>query len=253
MATGPLEDAMRIPRKYIDQSLAPDSVARPEEPGAHYLARVLRLRPGDPVVLFNGDGYDYAGEVLDPRCREIGIHARVPAAAESPLELVLVQAVGKGDRMDTALQKASELGVFAVQPLFTERTNVRLDGKRLLKRLAHWRGVVVAACEQSGRARVPEVREPCSLADYLAHGASGGRDHVRLALLPGAEQSLASLGMPASADIIVGPEGGFSDPEVKALSLAGALPVSLGPRVLRTETAGPAAIAVLQALGRDWR
>ncbi len=243
---------MRQSRLYTDQPLAPDSEVVLDERTGHYLHRVLRLRAGDTLVLFNGDGSDYAAELLDNRRDRVAVrvNARLPAIAESRLQLALVQAVGKGDRMDTSLQKATELGVAAVQPLFTERTEVRLDGGRLEKRMVHWRGVIVAACEQSGRARLPSLHAPRSLADWLARPAAGRR----LALVPGAERPLAGIARPPpeSFELLVGPEGGLSDAELKQLVLAGCTPVSLGPRVLRTETAGPAAIAVLQALWGDF-
>ncbi len=240
---------MRISRLFTDQPLSPDDVVILEERTGHYLLRVLRLRAGDALVLFNGDGSDYAAELTERRDRaEVRVNARLPAVAESRLELTLVQAVGKGDRMDTSLQKATELGVAAVRPLFTERTEVRLDGKRLDRRLEHWRGVLVAACEQSGRARVPELLPSLSLDDWLAEPATG----LRFALAPGAERGLASVSLPdGAAEVLVGPEGGFSEAELKKLVLAGCTAVSLGPRVLRTETAGPAALAVLQALWGD--
>lgn len=238
---------MRIARKYVNQPLSPDTVARLEDSAAHYLARVLRLRPGDAVVLFNGDGHDYAGEALDPRCREVGVRARVPAKSESPLSLTLAQAIGKGDRMDYALQKATELGASAFQPLFTQRTEVRLDERRLARRMAHWHGVVAAACEQCGRAVVPELRPALTLDDYLALPATS----PRWVLDPEADTALVSLNDPIAGDVVVGPEGGWSEREVKALALSGATPVRFGPRILRTETAGPAAIAVLQALFGD--
>jgi 16S rRNA (uracil1498-N3)-methyltransferase len=219
-----------------------------EERTSHYLVRVLRLRPGQPLVLFNGDGFDYAAEVGDPRCREIAVAARVPALTESSLSITLAQAVGKGDRMDYSLQKATELGVAAVQPLFTERTEVRLKGKRLQKRMQHWQGVVIAACEQCGRAVVPKLAEPLGLGDWLAEPGTG----LRLALDPKAEQSLGAIEITTNkVSLMVGPEGGFSESETRLMKLAGITRVSLGPRILRTETAGPAAITLLQARAGD--
>lgn len=240
---------MRIPRIHTDQPLEPDSQARLDERSAHYLARVLRMRPGDPLVVFNGDGFDYAAEVLDPRCRDLAVSARVPAAPESPLHITLVQAVGKGDRMDYSLQKATELGVTALRPVFTERTEVRLEGRRLEKRERHWRGVLAAACEQCGRGRIPELLPAIGLSDWLLE-ASAAR---RLALVPGADHTLVSQAAGGEGvELLIGPEGGISDAETRQLKLAGVKRVSLGPRVLRTETAGPAAIAVLQALLGDF-
>ncbi|MEE4175027.1 MAG: 16S rRNA (uracil(1498)-N(3))-methyltransferase [Xanthomonadales bacterium] len=241
---------MRVSRLYTAEDLAPDQDVTLEERTGHYLHRVLRLRPGDGLVLFNGDGFDYAAELLagprDPT--RVRVNTRLPAVAEPELEVVLVQAVGKGDRMDTALQKSTELGVSAVQPVFTERTEVRLSGERLEKRQAHWRGVLIAACEQSGRARLPELRTALSLDDWLA---SPPASH-RLVLAPGAERALASVQPRGGVEIVIGPEGGFSESELRRLALGGCLPVALGPRILRTETAGPAALAVLQAIAGDF-
>lgn len=241
---------MRLSRLFTDQPLAPESTVELEAKTGHYLQRVLRLRPGDALVLFNGDGYDYAAELEGggtDRMR-VRVDARLPAAPESPLELMLVQAVGKGDRMDYSLQKATELGVAAVRPLFTERTDVRLAGSRLDRRVAHWRGVLIAACGQCGRGRVPELLPPLTLVDWLDAPATA----QRLVLAPVAERPLAAVNPGgAGAELVVGPEGGWSERELAALAAAGCEAVSLGPRVLRTETAGPAAITVLQALWGD--
>jgi 16S rRNA (uracil1498-N3)-methyltransferase len=241
---------VRVSRLYTSANLAPDSEVVLEERTGHYLQRVLRLRPGDGLVLFNGDGFDYASELLPgPRDRtRVLVNTRLPAVAEPDLEVILVQAVGKGDRMDTSLQKSTELGVSAVQPVFTERTEVRLDGSRLEKREAHWRGVLIAACEQSGRARVPELRVAMTLDDWLI----GTPAPHRLVLAPGAERALASVQPRGAVELLVGPEGGFSEAELRRLALGGCVPVSLGPRILRTETAGPAALAVLQTVAGDF-
>ncbi len=242
---------MRISRIHTDQALAPDSELLIEQRAGHYLARVLKLRAGDSLVLFNGDGFDYAAELLAIKRDEVSVrvNARLPAAAESPLSLTLVQAVGKGDRMDYSLQKATELGVTRVQPVFSARTEVRLTGPRLEKRMAHWRGVLVAACEQSGRATLPELAPALGLEEWLALPSS----EVRFVLDPRAEHDLAAAEEPAAgAAVVIGPEGGFTEQEMQQLALAGVRAVRLGPRVLRTETAGPAAITVLQALFGDF-
>ena len=240
---------MRIPRMFTEGSLAVGAVARLDERQRHYLARVLRHRQGAAVILFNGDGHDYLGEPLDARCAEIRLSERRPAASESPLRITLAQAVARGDRMDWCLQKATELGVAALQPLFTERTEVRLIGKRLAARLAHWRGVVAAACEQSGRAVVPAMLEPLDLPGWRDAG-----DGPAVVLDPQASLSLGKIEVASRhVTVVVGPEGGLTDAELAHLSRLGVEPRHLGPRVLRTETAGPAAIAALQALFGDWR
>jgi 16S rRNA (uracil1498-N3)-methyltransferase len=241
---------MRQSRIYTPQRLASDETVQLEKSAGHYLSRVLRLAEGDQVTLFNGDGWNYRAKICGIRRDAVQVRiddARV-AGIESPLKITLVQAISRGERMDYSIQKATELGVSAIQPLTSHRVEVRLDEKRLAKRMTHWQGVATSACEQSGRATIPEIRTPVSLTQWI----SGSSDSRRLVLSPLAETSLSSL--PISGDtvsVLIGPEGGFSDEEINALKAAGIIPVSLGPRVLRTETAGPAAIAVLQAVAGD--
>lgn len=218
---------------------------------SHYLARVLRLSEGDPVTLFNGDGKDYLGEVLDIQPKRVRLKLLGSSSPdnESPLKITLAQAISRGERMDYSLQKATELGVFCIQPLISRRVEVRLDDKRQAKRLAHWQGVVISACEQSGRAVVPEVRLPQSFAEWL----SVADDSLRLILDPTAQVQLSSFSSEEQAvSILVGPEGGFTDEEIAQAQASGVTAVSLGPRVLRTESAGPAAIAVLQVAAGDF-
>ena len=204
----------------------------PEHAAAH-LSRVLRLRPGDACVLFNGDGHDYAAQLLAVGKRELRVRILERSAVdnESPLAIVLVQGIARGEKMDLVLQKATELGVAAIVPVAAERSEVRLDAERAEKRLAHWRSVVESACGQCGRARVPEVSAPARLDQ-----ADG-------------EHGLAQLQRPASARawIAIGPEGGWSPADRSILHAAGFSGLRLGPRVLRTETAGLAAIAALQS------
>ncbi len=217
-----------------------------EGSAGHYVARVLRLSKGDAIILFNGDGADHEAVISEIRSQRVTvlITGSVAAAAESPLRITLVQAVCRGERMDYVLQKATELGVFCIQPLISQRVEVRLDAARQKKRMLHWQGVVTSACEQSGRAVVPEVKSPLSLTAWL-----GVADYpVSLVLDPLAGDRLSGVKIEAdSVAVLVGPEGGFTDDEVKAAREKGLLAVSMGPRVLRTETAGPAAMAVLQA------
>lgn len=240
---------MRLSRLFIAEPLKVGADVALGEKHAHYLKRVLRIAAGAEIVLFNGDGNDYRcrisgfgrgaarAEVLDARSN----------AADSPLRVTLSQALSRGERMDYCLQKATELGVSVVQLLLSERVELRLPGERLDKRLAHWRGVMISASEQCGRATVPELRAPIELHEWAA--------------LPGRRFVLdADAGLPLSraefndeVDLAVGPEGGFSDAERDALARGGVTAVRLGPRVLRTETAGPAAIAVLQSISGDMR
>ncbi|MBP3973579.1 16S rRNA (uracil(1498)-N(3))-methyltransferase [Pseudoxanthomonas spadix] len=243
---------MRLTRVHVEGALVPGSeIALPEDAAAH-LARVLRLRQGDACVLFNGDGHDYHAQLLRIDRREV-VAAVTGARAvdtESPLHITLLQGIARGEKMDLILQKATELGVAALLPVDSERSEVRLTGERLHKRLAHWRGVVVAACEQSGRARVPQVAEPQAL---LAAAAALPADSVRLLLDPQGAHALKMLAAPASGQVVIaiGPEGGWSPRDRKALETHRFQGLRLGPRVLRTETAGLAAIAAVQALLGD--
>jgi len=242
---------MRQSRIYSPQSLVSTETVELTGQAGHYLARVLRLSPGDPVILFNGDGWEYEAEVLEVqgRCVIVRLGQSRQMGNESPLKITLVQAISRGERMDYSLQKATELGVHRIQPVNSQRVEVRLDEKRKAKRLAHWQAVVISACEQSGRAVVPEVLQPCSLNDWLAVTDLS----PSLILDPGAEMKLSAFSDVTQAmSLLVGPEGGFTKSELEHAKALGVKAVSLGPRVLRTETAGPVAIALLQAIAGDF-
>ena len=238
--------ASRLSRVYTGQPLLSADNVELAGSVSHYLTRVLRLSEGDSVSLFNGDGRDYSGEICEIRRQHllVRINRSELNGNESPLKITLVQAISRGERMDYSLQKATELGVFCIQPVTSHRVEVRLDKKRQAKRLAHWQGVVISACEQSGRAVVPEVKAPLSLSEWLA----APETVQRLVLDPVAETGMSSWPITGNAvSVLVGPEGGFTSKEMDDVRVMGVTAVSLGPRVLRTETAGPAAIAVLQA------
>jgi 16S rRNA (uracil1498-N3)-methyltransferase len=216
---------------------------------AHHLA-VLRLNRGDAITLFNGQGAEFAAEVT--RVSSKDVRARVLSKQaperESPLRISLAQCVSSGDRMDTTLQKATELGVSQIVPIASERSVVRLSGERAEKRVAHWRNLVIAACEQCGRNRVPDVIAITDILDFLDLQASNG---ARLLLAPDGERKLKLLTPPSEVTLLVGPEGGLTPEERRMAERAGFLPVRFGPRVLRTETAPLAAIAAMQALWGD--
>ena len=241
---------MRLIRAYVDLPLAPGArVALPESAAAH-LTRVLRLREGDACVLFNGDGHDYDARLVSLGKRETLAEIGEARAVEneSPLRIVLLQGIARGEKMDWILQKATELGVARIVPANSERSEVKLDAQRAEKRLAHWRGIVVAACEQSGRATLPVIDPPQALAQACA--AREGRGFI---LDPFAEASLSSLrdATLRECTLAIGPEGGWSPRDREQLVAAGYEGLRLGPRVLRTETAGIAAISALQALCGD--
>lgn len=244
---------MRIHRVHTFEKLAPDHQVVLDAASSHYLVRVLRVVVDQPLVLFNGDGHDYAASV--EKANKSGMVAkittRLPARAESPLHTTLVQSLARGERTDYALQKATELGVTVFQPIESARTEVRLKPEKLQARMAHWQNVIISACEQSGRACLPELRPPTDLSSWAESEPEPGG--MRLVLAPGNDLPLARLELPAAVQIVVGPEGGFEDQELDLLQRRGVQSVSLGPRILRTETAGPAALAIMQAMAGDFR
>lgn len=212
-----------------------------------HAVRVLRLKPNAPLILFNGRGGAFAATLTEIGKRDAAaqITAALPGEVESSLTITLAQGVSRGDNMDYTVQKAVELGVAVIQPLFTERGGVDLSGERLERKVQHWRGVVIGACEQCGRNQLPELREPLSLAGWLERAAEPG---LRLLLDPLAETGLRSLeSSSALITLLIGPEGGLSPAEISQAQRAGFSGVRLGPRILRTETAGLAAIAALQS------
>jgi len=241
---------MRLIRVHTPGALSgPGHAVLAAGPAAH-VTRVLRLRSGDPVTLFNGDGWDYRGHVRAMRSGsvEVEIDERVAARPESALALTLVQGVARADRMDAVVQKATELGVRRLVPVLAQRSVVRLDPDQAARRLAHWRAGAVAAGEQCGRAVRPEIEPPLPLPAWLDRPA--GRA-ARVLLAPGAAAPLAAVTAPA-VEVLVGPEGGLTDAEERLALGAGFEPRPLGPRILRTETAALAALVVLQATCGDF-
>jgi 16S rRNA (uracil1498-N3)-methyltransferase len=240
------ERATRTHRLFVDAGLQPQASIELPETVAHHAARVLRLRDGDAVVLFDGRGGEYAGRLsIAGKAVRAQIGERRDIERESPLSIVLVQAVSSGDKMDFTVQKAVELGVTAIHPVLTDRAVVRLSGERAERKLEHWRRIVIAACEQCGRNRVPGVSAPVALERYRAP------DGLKVMLAPSATQKLSTLAK-GPLTLAAGPEAGFSDAEERLLQRAGFVPASLGPRTLRTETAGLAALAALNALAGDF-
>lgn len=240
---------MRVTRCPVSMPLqAGQTVSLPED-AANHLLRVMRLREGDACVLFNGDGHDYAATlvvVAGKRDAQVRIDAATLLANESALRITLLQGVARGEKMDLILQKATELGVAAVVPVTAERTEVKLDAARAEKRVAHWNNVVQSACGQSGRAVIPRLGPPLALAAAMAVLPA---DSLRLTLDPEGSHRLSTLqAAPAGGVVIaIGPEGGWSPRDRQQLAAAGFQGLQLGPRILRTETAGLAAIAALQA------
>jgi 16S rRNA (uracil1498-N3)-methyltransferase len=243
---------MSTPRFHVSIPLTVPAMLKLPEAAAHHAARVLRLRSGDTVTLFNGMGGEYAACItaIGKHDVTVAIERHDPVERESPLQVTLIQAVSSGERMDHTIQKAVELGVARIVPVESERSVVRLKGERAEKRVAHWQQVVISACEQCGRNRIPEVRMISPLDVWLA---AEGNDALRWALLPGADTALRDLSRPQRPiELLVGPEGGFTEAEAVAARRAAYQPVRLGPRVLRTETASPALLAAVQALWGDF-
>lgn len=238
---------MRLTRSHVDAPLSVGTSLALPETAANHLARVLRLREGDGCVLFNGDGHDYDARLTAISKR--GVLADIVGARiidnESPLHVTLLQGIARGEKMDLILQKATELGVAALVPVTAERTEVKLDAERTEKRVAHWRSVIASACEQSGRARLPALAPPAALADAARSIDPGA---TRLTLDPTGSVSLATVDVATRRVVVaIGPEGGWSPRDRDVLTAAGFTGLRLGPRILRTETAGLAAIAALQS------
>ena len=242
-----------LTRCFVSDSLhAGDTLSLPENVSTH-VGRVLRARAGDSLTLFNGHGGEYDASILTIDRR--GVHVRIGAhhavERESPLQVTLLQALARGERMDFIVQKATELGVAAIVALSAQRSVVRLDKATFRKRAEHWRAVAIGACEQCGRNRVPTIELAHNLDAAIARSPA---TDCRVLLEPDAAQTLPALMQAASnMTVLIGPEGGFSDEELTLSRQHGFQPCRLGPRVLRAETAPLAALAVIQALAGDLR
>ncbi|MFQ5642646.1 MAG: 16S rRNA (uracil(1498)-N(3))-methyltransferase [Thiogranum sp.] len=240
---------MRISRFYTRQRLVDGETVELDAETSHYVSRVLRLRAGNPLVLFNGDGRDYHA-VLDSVGRQ-QVSARIlhaeSIARESQLHIELGQGISRGERMDFVLQKSVELGVNILTPLWTARSQVRLHDKRLGKRMAHWQGIIRSACAQSGRSVLPGLQDACALSDWCAKENTA----LQLVLDPEADTGLGELAPANRIRILIGPEGGLDEKETALAASAGFQRVRLGPRVLRTETAALATLGAIQALWGD--
>lgn len=243
---------MRQTRLHIAGRYAADSELELDADKAHYLSRVLRLRVDDELLLFDGEGSEYTATIsrMSRSSATLRVGMKTENQAESGLRVHLVQGISRGERMDMVVQKATELGVKRITPVLTEYGVIKLDAARAEKRRDHWQKVAVSACEQSGRARLPLIDAPVPLKTWF--GNKPGQVDTEVILKPGAQTPLARIDAPSTkVCVLIGPEGGFSDIEFEDANVAGFLPVSLGPRVLRTETAAIATLAVLQSLWGD--
>lgn len=240
---------MRTVRIFQHGPLRPDSRLELDSDAANHVSRVLRLREGAELTLFDGTGGEFPSTLVQVERRrvEVQVHGFVPREAESPLDITLVQGVSKGERMDYAVQKATELGARRIVPVETEHGVVSLDARRWEKKRSHWQRVAISACEQCGRNRVPEIAPVTSLRKFLQEPPVG----LGLFLDPVQSMSIGDLTPTKQITLLIGPEGGLSEQECAAAARRGYQGVQLGPRVLRTETAAVAALAVLQARWGD--
>ncbi len=237
---------MRLTRVHVAGPLVAGSRRTLEGDAANHIARVLRLRPGDALTLFDGGGGEHAARIEEFRkgAVVVTVAERSAPGRESPLHLTLAQGVSRGERMDWVVQKATELGVSRVVPLLTERSVVKLDSRQSQRKLQHWQGIAVAACEQSGRTRIPAIDAPLALAEFWGEVDTRA---TRLLLSPQASLRIAELPRaPGGIVVLIGPEGGLAEAEQRAALAAGFIGARLGPRVLRTETAAIAALTLLQ-------
>jgi len=242
---------MRLTRVYVEAPLAAGKRLVVEGSAANHITRVLRLRSGDALTVFDGSGGEFGARIQEFRKDSVvvAVEDHRPLERESPLPLTLAQGISRGERMDWVIQKATELGTARIVPLFTKRSVVRLDEKQADRKLQHWRAIAIAACEQCGRNRIPELAAPVDFFDVLPAEASGA---TRLLLSPTGDLRIEDLGQDVrqgaskGITVLIGPEGGLEDVEQEAALAAGFKAVQLGPRVLRTETAAIAALTIIQ-------
>jgi len=265
-----MKRSARVVRCYTEQVLDENNTVELDKRSSHHLSTVLRARAGQSVCLFNGNGFDYVGNVVDTgRKTRVEISQKNRNSNESPLRIQLVQAIARGDKMDSVIQKSTELGVSAIQPLYTRHSIAKLDESRSARKLEHWQSVIISACEQSGRAVVPSIQLPVTLDQFIASQQSvpttlnndGAKipasidadaetdfsNGLKLILAPNAGDSKTLTSVDSCVSILIGPESGFDDDEIESACRAGYQATQLGPRIMRTETAGPAALAILQA------
>lgn len=241
---------MPVSRIYLPQPLEVGMKLSLSPAATNHVVRVLRMKLGEVLQVFDGQGQEFQAKLVEMtrRSAEILLETPLVNTSESPLYLHLGQAISRGERMDYSLQKSTELGVKKITPLFSDYVNVSLNKDRLDSRMEHWRGVIISACEQSGRSSIPELAQPMKLAQWLQQS----QEELKIMLEPTADQPLALTGYsPRNLALLVGAEGGFSSAEIELAKQQGFLALSFGPRILRTETAAPAAIAVMQYLWGD--
>ena len=236
---------MRLTRVFVDEPLSAGQGCSLQGSAANHIMRVLRSREGDLLTLFDGRGGEYGARIVGFRKDSVQVEVQEhrDVERESSLDLTLAQGISRGERMDWVMQKATEIGVTRVIPVITERTMVKLDERQSERKIEHWRGIVIAACEQSGRNRVPDVAAPTAYYDVIR---TLDPSATRVLLSPLGTLRARDLAQPKHIAMLIGPEGGLSDNEQEAAIAAGFQQVRMGPRILRTETAAIAALAAFQ-------
>lgn len=243
---------MRIPRIYTQAPLASNTTVELEEPLAHYLGKVLRMEAGRELIVFNGQGGAYTATITDVTKKSaiINVGAWDDQDRESPLKTHLAIGLSRGERWDLVLQKATELGVTEITPLFTERCEVKLQGDKKDKKFDHWQGIIISACEQCQRNIIPRLNTPQKFDDFIKR--DGGHSALNFVLHHRSDKKLNDYTSPQNCTLLVGPEGGLSDDEIVVAQKNNFNALTLGPRVLRTETAPIAALSVLQLAWGDF-
>lgn len=241
---------MRIPRVFTHQALAPNSTLALAEAQSHYLSKVLRMQAGRELILFNGEGGEYGAEISAVNKKHVDVAIKEFSAEnrQSHLQLELAIGVSRGERMDWVLQKATELGATKITPLLTERTEVKLGGERADKKMEHWQQIIISACEQCQRNLLPELSEPKKYSEWLAQCDA----ELKFVLHHRDSKGLPQDKTTQSVALLIGPEGGLDDDEIAQALTQNFSPLTLGPRVLRTETAPVAAISLVQYLWGDF-
>ncbi|MRI31550.1 16S rRNA (uracil(1498)-N(3))-methyltransferase [Endozoicomonas sp. OPT23] len=240
---------MRNPRIYTPQPLAVNQVVELTDSAANHVGKVLRMNPEEPLVLFNGEDSSFQGKITEVSKKTVSVvlESEIESATSSPLKIHLGQTLSRGERMDYAIQKATEMGVTEITPLFSERCEVKLKADRLEKRLNHWQQVAISACEQCGLNRVPVIHPPKSVSDW----AKEQQSELKFVLHHRTEKKLEGFDQPKSVSLMIGPEGGLTADEIVMAEGQGFNALALGPRVLRTETAPITAVTLMQYLWGD--
>lgn len=236
---------MGVTRIYYAGDLKKEGALTLDTRASHHLLRVLRSKINEPVIIFNGEGGEYTATLvkIDKKIAVLDIHTFQDPQTESPLHIELGQGISRSERMDYAIQKSVELGVNVITPLITERCNIKLNDRRLQNRLKHWKGIIISACEQSGRCTIPKCRPPQLLTEWLQTPRTG---HAFVGE-PGTKQRLTDIkNAEKNVTLCIGPEGGLTTAEIQAAKQANFSSLSLGPRTLRTETAAVVAMSLLQ-------